>query len=163
MTSAGIRLERWRRRRQRQPTSLAIVVVFLFVCVGAPTRRCSASGHFQLRVLAYRNPRGELADGSCCGPPPSSRSTATTPGALRRMDAPSTAAACSPGDCRVYFRVCLKEYLHNRIVPNGSCTFGNVTNVVRQGATLDFADGDENSLLELPFDFAWTVSVHCKR
>jgi hypothetical protein len=95
----------------------------------------AGSGQFQLRIMLYRNLRGELADGSSC------RDT-------------SVVATCS-----VYFKVCLREH-QARPIPDAPCTFGNFSNEPRPAdLALDFTQSDDNSRLDIAFDFAWIVSA----
>lgn len=124
-----------------------------FFC-GGYLSLCSCSGRFQLRILAYRNIRGELGDGSCCSRE-SSQSTHLPDNSINSSR--TLVSACS-GFCNVYFKVCLREHV-TRVVPDGMCTFGNMTNEARVGAVMEFAEDDDNYQFVLPFDFAWTVST----
>lgn len=98
------------------------------------------SGFFELQVLEMVNPRGELANGECCGggtcSPVTSRCTAS---------------------CNTFFRLCLKEYQSN-VTSTGSCSFGNTSSVVLGRDSFTLADPERGKLV-LPFTFRWTVST----
>lgn len=85
------------------------------------------------------NPRGELANGDCCGE--GTRSQVTS--------------RCSAA-CNTFFRLCLKEYQSN-VTSTGSCSFGNTSSVVLGRDSFTLADPERGKLL-LPFTFRWTVS-----
>lgn len=105
-----------------------------------PLLQCAhGSGFFELQVLEMANPRGELANGECCGG--GSRSPVTS-----RCSAP----------CNTFFRLCLKEYQSN-VTSTGSCSFGNTSSVVIGRDSFTLADPERGKLL-LPFTFRWTVS-----
>lgn len=128
-----------------------------FLCCGCVSL-CSCSGRFQLRILAYRNIRGELGDGSCCSRPGSADQSTHLPPPDNSINSSRTLVSPCSGFCNVYFKVCLREHL-TRVVPDGMCTFGNMTNEARVGAVMEFAEDDNNYEFLLPFDFAWTVST----
>lgn len=108
-------------------------VNFLFQCA-------HGSGFFELQVLEMANPRGELANGECCG------------GGSR---SPVTSRCSTP--CNTFFRLCLKEYQSN-VTSTGSCSFGNTSSVVLGRDSFTLADPERGKLL-LPFTFRWTVSA----
>jgi hypothetical protein len=166
-----------RRCRFRSPSSIVHRVVLvlrassllqlLTLTLLAVPPGASASGQFQLRLISYRNSRGQLADGSCC------RATATVgPEAaaqdapLRRRLAATSGAACagddtaSGGQCNVVFRACLREHqARTSAVDSLMCTFGNATTPQpRRANSLTFTGNDNASNIDLSFDFAWTVS-----
>lgn len=140
-----------------------IRLTFILVFLCALITLSVSSGRFELRILNYKNLRGELANGSCCRktdvPEPEYIVTATAVDGKSdlRHNQNSSQNVCS-GPCNVYFRVCLREHL-TRIVSDGTCTFGNVTSAAQLGAVFEFSKEYENSLFILPFDFAWTVSA----
>lgn len=134
---------------------LTFILVFLCALISLSV----SSGRFELRILNYKNFRGELANGSCCrSPEPKYIVTAIVLDGKSDLqhNQNSSKNVCS-GPCNVYFRVCLREHL-TRIVSDGACTFGNVTNEARLGEVFEFSKEYKNSLFILPFDFAWTVS-----
>src|SRR6218665_1945556 len=134
-------------------------VWLLPVLCGGCVSICSCSGRFQLRILAYRNIRGELGDGSCCSSRESQQSTMHLSQQQQgnRVNSSRTVDTVCWGLWNVYFKVCLREHV-TRVVPDGMCTFGNMTNEARLGAVMEFAEDDDNYWFVLPFDFAWTVS-----
>ncbi|ESO93586.1 hypothetical protein LOTGIDRAFT_71205, partial [Lottia gigantea] len=100
---------------------------------------CNGSGYFHLQVNSVSNPRGEIADGSCCNG--------------GRHDYRGT---CSE-KCNTFFRVCLKEY-QERVTTTGTCTFGNQSTVALGGNSFTYRSGNSRAMLKLPFEFAWTRS-----
>jgi hypothetical protein len=149
----------------RAPSLLRLLTLTLL----AMPPSASASGQFQLRLISYRNGRGQLADGSCC------RASATAGPEAAAQDAPSSrrrlattsSAGCSGddaaggGQCNVVFRACLREHqVRTSAVDSLMCTFGNATTPQwRRGNSLTFAGNDNASYIDLSFDFAWTVSL----
>uniref|UniRef100_A0AAR2LV45 Delta-like protein n=1 Tax=Pygocentrus nattereri TaxID=42514 RepID=A0AAR2LV45_PYGNA len=104
---------------------------------------CTASGHFELEILAMQNTRGELQSGACCG-------GARSGGAER---------ACAPDQCDTYFRVCLKEY-QSRVSAAGPCSFGTGSTPILGGNTFTTkgtAVADKARIV-LRFSFAWPRS-----
>uniref|UniRef100_A0A3B4CG76 Delta-like protein n=1 Tax=Pygocentrus nattereri TaxID=42514 RepID=A0A3B4CG76_PYGNA len=107
------------------------------------TKVCTASGHFELEILAMQNTRGELQSGACCG-------GARSGGAER---------ACAPDQCDTYFRVCLKEY-QSRVSAAGPCSFGTGSTPILGGNTFTTkgtAVADKARIV-LRFSFAWPRS-----
>lgn len=100
----------------------------------------SSSGYFELQLLSMENIRGELSNGDCCG-------------AGHR----TSARKCST-DCATVLRVCLKQY-QSQVTFTDSCTFGNVTSGILGGNSFSFALNTTNSILKIPFEFSWTVSL----
>ncbi|GFQ72015.1 protein jagged-1a [Trichonephila clavata] len=102
----------------------------------------SATGSFELEVLGIQNTRGELSNGSCC----------TLPDI--RLD-----NGTCVGQCRTFFRLCLKEY-QTEVSDTGPCTFGNVSTSVVGGNSFSMhANPHHHVVLKLPFTFRWTVST----
>lgn len=139
-----------------------IRLTFILVFLCALITLSMSSGRFELRILNYKNFRGELANGFCCRktrvPEPKYIFTATVvDGKSDQRHTPNSRQNVCSGPCNVYFRVCLREHL-TRIVSDGACTFGNVTNAAQLGAVFEFSKEYENSLFILPFDFAWRMS-----
>ena len=99
---------------------------------------CHSSGYFELQINTVRNVNQELSNGSCCD--------GTRDGL----------GACTDG-CDTYIHVCLKEY-QARVVFDGLCTFGNVSSKVFGGSSFIYGGDTTETRLNLPFDFAWTVS-----
>lgn len=100
-----------------------------------------ASGHFELQIISIQNRRGELADGDCCE------------GTTRNKE-----GLCTQ-DCNTYVRVCLKEYQASPH-PDGPCTLGNLSSAILGGKSFTYPLNSNASRLDLPFDFAWTVSIY---
>lgn len=101
----------------------------------------SATGSFELEVLGIQNSRGELSNGTCC--------------TLRDVRLDNGTCA---GECRTFFRLCLKEY-QTEVSDTGPCTFGNVSTSVVGGNSFSMhANPHHHVVLTLPFTFRWTVS-----
>ena len=97
--------------------------------------QCESSGYFTLELLRYRNPRGEMMSGSCCG----------------NGDEPRPGTSCPP--CPTYFHICLREFQsaeeNKRTV---DCTLGEEVSKVIADRKL----AQKNQSFDVAFDFAWT-------
>ncbi|XP_061766564.1 protein jagged-1b isoform X1 [Nerophis ophidion] len=100
------------------------------------------SGQFELQILSTHNVNGELLSGACCH---GARSSADT--------------KCARGECRTFFKVCLKEY-QSRVSAAGRCSFGMGSTPVLGGNTFSFRSSVRNdkTRIVLPFSFAWPRS-----
>ena len=103
-------------------------------------RGCVSSGVFELQLQSLRNARGELANGRCCD----------------GVRSDGEQALCQD-QCESFFRICLKEY-QAIISEDGLCNFGNVSSAVLGGNSFSYPKDNTVTFLQLPFDFAWTVS-----
>eukprot|EP00057_Strongylocentrotus_purpuratus_P024082 XP_011678556.1 PREDICTED: uncharacterized protein LOC105445117 [Strongylocentrotus purpuratus] len=135
-----------------------------YTCDDDGGRSTTGDGHFELDVISYVDPRGELADGSCCDPPSSSSS-------------PSSSSADGiqecVNECDVAFRACLTNF-QPRTTYDGRCVFGEgSTDVVGGNTLLSIGDGDidtrsasvnatppaqKDTTIKFPFDFAWPTT-----
>lgn len=142
-------------------SAVVLPVLFLSLVVSPSV---TASGQFQMRLISYRNIRGQLADGSCCrssisGQDEGSLSSRQTPSSSNGLSCVTDNAVGGP--CNVVFRACLREHQVRAAAADGlMCTFGNATtSKPRRGNSLTFVDSDNGSSISLSFDFAWTVSI----
>lgn len=121
-----------------------ICLLLVFVMLLKQTR---ASGKFELQVLKVQNGRNEKANGECCD---------------------SSGERNAEGICKLpcvsKIKVCLKEY---QSVTRSSdypvdimCKLGNASSGVFNEAELLGSVDHPVVHLVLPFDFAWTVSIH---
>ncbi|CAG5122472.1 unnamed protein product, partial [Candidula unifasciata] len=94
-----------------------------------------ASGVFQLQIESVRNIRGETASGNCCD------------------EGLVTPDGCKD-PCETFVRVCLKEFM-DRVTMDGYCTFGNYTTDVLGENEFKYPLNSPDTLIQLPFDFAW--------
>lgn len=101
-------------------------------------------------MLSVRNIKGELQSGSCCD-------------GTRN---PADSNRCTRDECDTYFRMCLKEY-QTKVTLSGPCSFGSGSTPVIGGNVVlpkSLAENDK-ARIELPFSFAWPVSLtsvpHC--
>ncbi|XP_061545727.1 protein jagged-1b isoform X2 [Phycodurus eques] len=101
------------------------------------------SGQFELQMLSAHNANGELLSGACCH------------GARSAADSKCSAR----GECRTFFKVCLKEY-QSRVSAAGPCSFGMGSTPVLGGNTFSFRGSVRNdkARIVLPFSFAWPRS-----
>ncbi|XP_072165055.1 protein jagged-1b-like [Diadema setosum] len=119
-----------------------------------------ADGFFELQVLSFDDPRGELADGSCCDV----ASDSSSPSSSSSSD--SGGRVCTD-ECEVTFVACLMHY-QPRISHDGRCTFGQGRSGVVAGNHFEVEDGiptssilagnlslEEPTLIRFPFDIAW--------
>ncbi|XP_077468961.1 protein jagged-1b-like isoform X2 [Stigmatopora argus] len=118
---------------------VAVLAAFLITLL---LKVSDGSGQFELQILSAHNANGGLLNGACCH---GTRSTAD--------------AKCTRGECRTFFKVCLKEY-QSRVSAAGTCSFGSGTTPVLGGNTFSFRDPDRNdkARIVLPFSFAWPRS-----
>lgn len=154
------------------PTVVAVVLVVISVV--------DCSGRFQLRVVNYRNIRGDrLADGRCCieaAATTTATTTTTTADSGRHQRLYRQCPMSTGGGCSVVYWACLRE-LQVRISAESaeSCTFGNRSTTPRDTGTMSpsaltsvgvgdvssSSSKDEtdpsSSSIDLSFDFAWTV------
>nr|XP_054759199.1 protein jagged-1b-like [Lytechinus pictus] len=139
--------------------------IFLFVgsILIIYCKSVTGDGHFELDVISYVDPKGDLADGSCCDSPSlSSSSSSSTDGIQDCMD-----------ECDVAFRVCLTTY-QPRSTYDGRCVFGEAISGVLGGNTLlSTVDGDidkgtlstdptpsveKETIVKLPIKYAWPTT-----
>uniref|UniRef100_A0A8C9TVS4 Delta-like protein n=1 Tax=Scleropages formosus TaxID=113540 RepID=A0A8C9TVS4_SCLFO len=108
-----------------------------------------ASGHFELQIVSMQNTNGELQSGACCG---------GGGGGSRSSVAERRCAQGAHGECRTFFRACLKEY-QSRVSAAGPCSFGAGSTAVLGGNSFSLKNArSDKPRIVLPFSFAWPRS-----
>ena len=104
-----------------------------------------ALGIFQLQILSIQNSDNRLWSGECCT-------------GLR-----STPTGSCVDECRTVVSMCLGEY-QSTPRRKEDCLFGNASAGIWEGSNysirpLDDVEVDAETVLSIPFDFRWTVSI----